>query len=73
MGKLETHEVYGYSEWSVANYYADDGEEYQVTITKSYNKDVGHEYKDILNIQHFDIDIPEDDPVWKEIRSEMEK
>jgi len=67
MGELKIVEVYGYSEWAAGTYRADDGEEYQLTIERHCNKDLGHEYSEVVNIEKAGINVSEDDPIWKEV------
>lgn len=67
MASLETTEVYSYTEWSAALYKTDDGQEYQVTLTKSYSKDIGIEQEEVVNIEHCGDCVPDNDPIWEEV------
>lgn len=66
-------EVYSYSEWAVVSYKARDGEEYQITLTKSYDKNIGYEHRQVLTIEKGGIEIPEDDPIWEEVKRAVEQ
>ena len=73
MGKLKIDEVYSYSEWVAGTYSTDDGEEYSITFTKSYDTNIDYENQDLVNVEKADVSIPSDDPIWKEIQKCLEE
>ena len=71
MGELKVVEVYSYLEWTAGTYRADDGEEYEITFTKSYDTNIGYEHRELVNVEKANIFIPPEDPIWEEIQNHL--
>ncbi len=73
MGKIENVELQSYSEWSTATYIDDDGEEYEIRISKTYDANMGYEHKELVNMEKDGNEIDYDNPIWKKIQKHISK
>ena len=73
MGRIEQVEVQSYTEWSSAIFVDNDGEEYDITLYKTYTHNMGFEEKDVSSVEQFGASVPECNPVWREIRKAVQR
>ena len=73
MGRIEQVEVQSYTEWSSATFVDDDGEEYNITIYKTYTHNIGFEENDVGIVEQFGTPVPEHSPVWRKIRKAVQE
>ena len=67
MGMISAIEVQSCTIWLTANYENDGGEEYEIVFTKTCEDKLGHEEREVVNVEKNGKQVDLNDPVWEEI------
>ena len=73
MTKLSQIEVQSYTLCLTANYQDDDGEEYEIVFTKTYEDNLGYEEREVVNIEKDGNVVDLDNPIWEEIEKAVKQ
>jgi len=73
MGIISAIEVQSHTMWVAANYEGDDGEEYEVVFTKTYEDNLGYEEREVVNIEKDGKEVDLENPVWEEIEKAIKQ
>jgi hypothetical protein len=73
MGYFKSMEVSGVTTWMHAVYVDDSGEEYEVVFTKSYDRNLDVETRELVHVEKEDISIDSQNAVWREIQLKIER
>jgi len=73
MGQLSNVEKQSRMEWFSALYVDENGTEYDVVFTSSYDFNIGYGEKELVGVELNEEMISEEEPIWNEIEELIKK